>query len=76
MDCYYDLLFILLFFMPENILGARRCSRYPSNTLTPKSPVDENFVISITGNAQTYILGQSYNGKHDEILRMKRRLHV
>ncbi|XP_023308347.2 spondin-1 [Lucilia cuprina] len=55
-----EILFILLLTIPENIL-ARRCSRYPSNTFTPKSPVDENFVISITGNAQTYILGQSYN---------------
>lgn len=57
-----EILFILLVAIPKNVL-TRRCSRYPSNTFTPKSPVDENFVISITGNVQTFILGQSYNGK-------------
>ncbi|KAM7345254.1 spondin-1-like [Cochliomyia hominivorax] len=55
-----QILFILLFIIPEHEF-VKRCSRYPSNTFTPKSPVDENFVISITGNAQHYILGQSYN---------------
>ncbi|ALC41845.1 CG30046 [Drosophila busckii] len=37
------------------------CTRRPANTQTPKSPVDENYVISITGNPETYILGQEYN---------------
>ncbi|XP_054736829.1 spondin-1 [Anastrepha obliqua] len=37
------------------------CSRYPTNTLMPKSPVDENFMVTISGNPQTYILGQDYN---------------
>ncbi|XP_058979646.1 spondin-1-like [Musca domestica] len=37
------------------------CSRYPQNTLAPKAPVDDNFAITITGNAQTYLLGQTYN---------------
>ncbi|CAD7011921.1 unnamed protein product [Ceratitis capitata] len=37
------------------------CSRYPINTLMPKSPVDENFLVTISGNPQTYILGQEYN---------------
>ncbi|KAH8384614.1 hypothetical protein KR093_002647 [Drosophila rubida] len=37
------------------------CTRRPANTATPKSPVDENYVISITGNPETYILGQEYN---------------
>lgn len=61
MKCLY-IIFILIFLIPEHEF-TRRCSRYPSNTFTPKSPVDENFVISITGNPQHYILGQSYNGK-------------
>ncbi|EDW74398.2 uncharacterized protein Dwil_GK21895 [Drosophila willistoni] len=37
------------------------CTRRPANTVTHKSPVDENFVISITDNPETYILGQEYN---------------
>lgn len=44
------------------------CSRYPQNTLAPKAPVDDNFAITITGNAQTYLLGQTYNGKYDEAI--------
>lgn len=48
--------------VPGNVFSLI-CSRYPQNTLTPKAPVDDNFAISITGNAQTYLLGQSYNGK-------------
>lgn len=39
------------------------CTRRPANTATPKSPVDENYVISISGNPETYILGQEYNGE-------------
>lgn len=39
------------------------CTRRPANTATPKSPVDENYVISISGNTETYILGQEYNGE-------------
>lgn len=39
------------------------CSRYPMNTNTNKSPVDENFLVTISGNPQTYILGQTYNGE-------------
>ncbi|KAL7736313.1 hypothetical protein ACLKA6_014789 [Drosophila palustris] len=41
--------------------GSLICTRRPANTATPKSPVDENYVISITGNPETYILGQEYN---------------
>ncbi|XP_016981345.1 spondin-1 [Drosophila rhopaloa] len=37
------------------------CTRRPANTASPKSPVDENFVISVSGNPETYILGQEYN---------------
>ncbi|KAH8271532.1 hypothetical protein KR018_004692 [Drosophila ironensis] len=37
------------------------CTRRPANTATPKSPVDENYVISVSGNPETYILGQEYN---------------
>ncbi|XP_017068836.1 spondin-1 [Drosophila eugracilis] len=37
------------------------CTRRPANTGSPKSPVDENFVISVSGNPETYILGQEYN---------------
>ncbi|EDV98194.1 spondin-1 isoform X2 [Drosophila grimshawi] len=37
------------------------CTRHPKNTNTLKSPVDENYVISVTGNPETYILGQEYN---------------
>ncbi|KAH8398980.1 hypothetical protein KR222_007355 [Zaprionus bogoriensis] len=37
------------------------CTRRPPNTSSPKSPVDENYVISIAGNPETYIAGQEYN---------------
>uniref|UniRef100_A0A1I8PW00 Spondin-1 n=1 Tax=Stomoxys calcitrans TaxID=35570 RepID=A0A1I8PW00_STOCA len=53
-------LWIALGAVPGNVLSLQ-CSRYPKNTLTPKAPVDDNFAIAITGNAQTYLLGQTYN---------------
>uniref|UniRef100_A0A034VJ66 Spondin-1 n=1 Tax=Bactrocera dorsalis TaxID=27457 RepID=A0A034VJ66_BACDO len=37
------------------------CSRIPPGTTTPKSPVDESFMVSIAGNPQSYIPGQKYN---------------
>ncbi|XP_037954007.1 spondin-1-like [Teleopsis dalmanni] len=37
------------------------CSRYPTHIYKPKSPVDDHFTLSISGNPQTYVLGQSYN---------------
>lgn len=43
------------------------CTRRPANTATPKSPVDENYVISVSGNPETYILGQEYNGEREVI---------
>ncbi|XP_017115447.1 spondin-1 [Drosophila elegans] len=42
-------------------VGCLICTRRPANTGSPKSPVDENFVISVSGNPETYILGQEYN---------------
>ncbi|XP_017002762.2 spondin-1 [Drosophila takahashii] len=42
-------------------VGCLICTRRPANTASPKSPVDENFVISVMGNPETYILGQEYN---------------
>lgn len=47
------------------------CTRHPANTHTPKSPVDENYVISITGNPETYILGQEYNGERVSSLTLR-----
>lgn len=47
------------------------CTRHPANTHTPKSPVDENYVISITGNPETYILGQEYNGERVSSLALR-----
>uniref|UniRef100_A0A1A9ZR78 Spondin-1 n=1 Tax=Glossina pallidipes TaxID=7398 RepID=A0A1A9ZR78_GLOPL len=45
----------------QNQIFARKCNRYPSNTFAAKSPVDDNYAILISGNPNTYILGQSYN---------------
>lgn len=55
-------IYVLLFIAVKQS-EAMICSRYPANTLMPKSPVDENFVVTISGNPQTYILGQEYNGE-------------
>uniref|UniRef100_A0A1A9WV31 Spondin-1 n=1 Tax=Glossina brevipalpis TaxID=37001 RepID=A0A1A9WV31_9MUSC len=61
-------IFFVRFVLIVNILQkseiqvfARKCNRYPSNTFAAKSPVDDNFAILISGNPNTYILGQSYN---------------
>ncbi|XP_075165996.1 spondin-1-like [Haematobia irritans] len=58
----WTLLVMWIYFasIPGNVFSII-CSRYPKNTLRPKAPVDDNFAISITGNAQTYLLGQTYN---------------
>jgi len=48
-------------------VGCLICTRRPANTASPKSPVDENFVISVMGNPETYILGQEYNGENEFI---------
>ncbi|KAH8301613.1 hypothetical protein KR059_006588 [Drosophila kikkawai] len=53
-----ELLLLALAFGPVSCLI---CTRRPANTATPKSPVDENYVISVSGNPETYILGQEYN---------------
>ncbi|EDW60569.1 spondin-1 [Drosophila virilis] len=37
------------------------CSRVPQGVTAAKSPVDENFVLSVAGNAQSYVPGQKYN---------------
>lgn len=42
---------------------ALACSRVPAGTTAAKSPVDENYVISVAGNPQSYIPGQKYNGE-------------
>ncbi|XP_062133083.1 spondin-1 [Drosophila sulfurigaster albostrigata] len=52
---------LLILFAVVSNGSALICTRRPANTATPKSPVDENYVISITGNPETYILGQEYN---------------
>ncbi|XP_023168709.2 spondin-1 [Drosophila hydei] len=52
---------LMVFVMLPYSSWALICTRHPANTHTPKSPVDENYVISITGNPETYILGQEYN---------------
>lgn len=39
------------------------CNRAPQGTIAAKSPVDENFVVSLGGNPETYVPGQRYNGK-------------
>jgi len=56
--------------------GALICTRRPANTATPKSPVDENYVISIAGNPETYILGQEYNGKRVGSLTLRLNFNV
>lgn len=38
------------------------CNRIPQGTTAAKSPVDENYSISIVGTPQTYVPGQKYNG--------------
>ncbi|XP_067628123.1 spondin-1 [Eurosta solidaginis] len=40
---------------------ALACNRIPPGTTSPKSPVDESYMVSIAGNPQTYIPGQKYN---------------
>ncbi|XP_020800952.1 spondin-1 [Drosophila serrata] len=37
------------------------CNRVPLGATAAKSPVDDNYVLSVAGNAQTYIPGQKYN---------------
>lgn len=43
--------------------GQQLCSRYPANIHSSRAQADENFIIMISGNPQTYILGQTYNGE-------------
>lgn len=52
------------------------CTRRPANTLALKSPVDENYVISITGNPETYILGQEYNGERVSSLALRLNFNI
>ncbi|KAH8297458.1 hypothetical protein KR044_012087 [Drosophila immigrans] len=52
---------LLMLFAMASSGRALICTRRPANTNKPKMPVDENYVISITGNPETYILGQEYN---------------
>ncbi|XP_053961979.1 spondin-1 isoform X2 [Anastrepha ludens] len=40
---------------------ALACSRIPPGATTAKSRVDDNYMVSIAGNPQTYIPGQKYN---------------
>ncbi|XP_067628122.1 spondin-1 [Eurosta solidaginis] len=51
----------IIFLLASKQVDALICSRYPTNTNMPKSPVDENFIVTIHGNPQTYVLGQAYN---------------
>lgn len=39
------------------------CNRTPQGATAGKSPVDDNFVLSVANNAQSYVPGQKYNGK-------------
>lgn len=57
------ILTVILLQKGQNQIFARKCNRYPSNTFAAKSPVDDNYAILISGNPNTYILGQSYNSK-------------
>lgn len=43
--------------------GIQACSRVPLGATAAKSPVDDNYVLSVAGNAQSYIPGQRYNGE-------------
>ncbi|KAH8401040.1 hypothetical protein KR009_002604 [Drosophila setifemur] len=54
-----ELLFLIILVIDR--VSCLICTRRPANTAAPKSPVDENFVISVSGNPETYILGQEYN---------------
>ncbi|XP_017476494.1 PREDICTED: spondin-1 [Rhagoletis zephyria] len=54
-------IFVVFLLAKHHQVDALICSRYPTNTNMPKSPVDENFVVTISGNPQTYVLGQEYN---------------
>lgn len=56
-----ELVFLTTLFL--GVVNSLICTRRPANTATPKSPVDENYVISVSGNPETYILGQEYNGE-------------
>lgn len=54
---------IWLVFVLQSLEVAIACSRVPFGTTASKSPVDENYVITIAGNPTTYIPGEKYNGK-------------
>lgn len=39
------------------------CIRVPPGVTAAKSPVDDNYVLSVNGNTQSYVPGQRYNGE-------------
>ncbi|KAM7345702.1 spondin-1 isoform 1-T3 [Cochliomyia hominivorax] len=40
---------------------ALACNRLPLGTSAPKSPVDDNYMILVAGNVESYVPGQKYN---------------
>lgn len=54
---------VLVLIMALALARIEACNRTPSGTTAAKSPVDENYVLSVGGNAQSYVPGQKYNGE-------------
>ncbi|XP_037945543.1 spondin-1-like [Teleopsis dalmanni] len=52
---------LLLISISATLSIALACNRIPQGTTAAKSPVDENYVVSLGGNPDTYIPGQKYN---------------
>ncbi|XP_017839968.1 spondin-1 [Drosophila busckii] len=59
----YSLYIAILWAISSHVLliHATPCSRVPQGATAAKSPVDDNFVLSVGGNAQSYVPGQKYN---------------
>lgn len=57
---------VLLLALGTSLSLAESCNRTPQGASAGKSPVDDNFVLTVANNAQSYVPGQKYNGKRKE----------
>jgi len=55
--------FILALALARAFPRIEGCNRVPLGTTAAKSPVDDNYVLSVNGNTQSYVPGQRYNGE-------------
>lgn len=54
---------VILLALGSSLSLGESCNRTPQGATAGKSPVDDNFVLSVANNAQSYVPGQKYNGK-------------